>query len=125
MVKDLAAAHALCEVSPNEESLLLSPRRPIVLLRRRPGTPVADAVAPRNPRLGVMLPYTPLHHLLLYELQGDALVMTSGNRSDEPTASDSRALGKAVTICSFTDGENTAAFVEIEKIEDPSYPPAR
>ncbi len=86
MVKDIAAARALCEVSRAEESLLVSPRRPIVLLRRRQGTSVADEVAPRSPCLGLMLPYTPLHHLLLHELDGLTLVMTSGNRSDEPIA---------------------------------------
>ena len=68
-----------------EAELLASPRRPIVLLRRREDAPVAAAVAPGSPWLGVMLPYTPLHHLLLADF-GGALVMTSGNRSDEPIA---------------------------------------
>jgi hydrogenase maturation protein HypF len=86
MTGDVAAAEALCEVPLPERELLLSPRRPIVLLRKRPGTGVAEAVAPRNPWLGVMLPYTPLHHLLLRALDGVPLVMTSGNRSDEPIA---------------------------------------
>src|SRR6185312_11330940 len=67
MVRDRTAARALCEVAPSEESLLVSPRRPIVLLRRRPGAPVAEEVSPGNPWLGLMLPYTPLHHLLLRE----------------------------------------------------------
>jgi hydrogenase maturation protein HypF len=86
MVADLAAVCELCDVSPVEEELLLSPRRPIVLLMRRPVARVADAVAPGNPYLGVMLPYTPLHHLLLRDLDGVPLVMTSGNQSDEPIA---------------------------------------
>ena len=86
MVRDLAGAGDLCEVTTEEQALLASRRRPIVLLRRRPGAPVADGVAPRNPFLGVMLPYTPLHHLLLHDLDGRPLVMTSGNRSDEPIA---------------------------------------
>jgi hydrogenase maturation protein HypF len=86
MVEDLAAAHEICEVSPDEEDLLLSPRRPIVLLRRRANICLAEGIAPRNPWLGVMLPYTPLHHLLLRELDRIPLVMTSGNRSDEPIA---------------------------------------
>jgi hydrogenase maturation protein HypF len=99
MVRDLAAARALCEVSPVEETLLASPRRPIVLLRRRPGAPVADEVSPRNPSLGLMLPYTPLHYLLVHELGGLALVMTSGNRSDEPIAfEDEDALKRLVGI---------------------------
>src|SRR5215218_10039595 len=66
MVADLAAARRLCLVDPAEEAMLASPRRPIVLLRRREGgAGVAPSVAPGNRSLGVMLPYTPLHHLLL------------------------------------------------------------
>jgi hydrogenase maturation protein HypF len=65
-------------------ALLAGPRRPIVLLPRRPGT-VAAAVAPGNRELGVMLPYTPLHHLLL-DAAGGPIVLTSGNLSDEPIA---------------------------------------
>src|SRR5581483_7931993 len=84
MVADLAAAERLCEVDDAERALLTSPRRPIVLLRKR-ADGVAAAVAPGNPFLGVMLPYTPLHHLLLRDV-GIPLVMTSGNRSDEPIA---------------------------------------
>ncbi|AGA28676.1 carbamoyltransferase HypF [Singulisphaera acidiphila] len=86
MVADLAGAHAIAEISTSEEALLESRRRPIVLLRRRPGADVAVAVAPGNHDLGVMLPYTPLHHLLLRALGATPLVMTSGNRSDEPIA---------------------------------------
>jgi hydrogenase maturation protein HypF len=88
MVRDIETAERLCEVDADERQLLVSPRRPIVLLRKRStlGELVCDAVAPGNPRLGVMLPYTPLHHLLFAEFRGQALVMTSGNRSDEPIA---------------------------------------
>lgn len=86
MAADVAKARALCEVSPAEEALLSSVGRPIVLLRKRPETAVAELVAPRNAFLGVMLPYTPLHHLLLRAVGGVPLVMTSGNRSDEPIA---------------------------------------
>jgi hydrogenase maturation protein HypF len=88
MVADVAGARALCRVDPAEEAMLASPRRPIVLLRRRPegaGTVVAPSVAPGNRSLGVMLPYTPLHHLLLAEV-GRPIVLTSGNVSDEPIA---------------------------------------
>jgi hydrogenase maturation protein HypF len=89
MVADLASARRIVEVSPAEEALLVAPRRPIVLLRRRPGAEVvADLVAPCNRWLGVMLPYTPLHHLLMHALDVPALVLTSGNRSDEPIAYD-------------------------------------
>jgi hydrogenase maturation protein HypF len=87
MVPDLAAARALCMVDEAEERLLDSPRRPIVLLGRRPDpvAAVAEAVAPGNRSLGLMLPYSPLHHLLLSEL-GRPMVLTSGNVSDEPIA---------------------------------------
>jgi len=84
----------LAEIGPGERDLLRSPERPIVLLRRRGGAPVAEAVAPGTPWLGLMLPYTPLHHLLLADA-GRALVMTSGNRSDEPIAvGDEEALDR-------------------------------
>lgn len=71
--------------SAEELALMASPARPIVLLERLESAPVAEAVAPGCRSLGVMLPYTPLHHLLLGDL-GRPLVMTSGNRSDEPIA---------------------------------------
>ena len=89
MVADLETAERLCEIDSSEAELLRSPRRPIVLLQKRLGAisgSISESVAPHNPWLGVMLPYTPLHHLLLEGFQGLALVMTSGNRSDEPIA---------------------------------------
>jgi hydrogenase maturation protein HypF len=78
---------SLAEVSPEEDALLRSPARPIVLLHRHASAAVAPSVAPGTPWLGVMLPYTPLHHLLAGDF-GGALVLTSGNRSDEPIAFD-------------------------------------
>lgn len=85
MAPDLGVIRLWCEVDFREEELLVSRRRPIVLLRRRPGCPVASSVAPGQRTLGFMLPYTPLHHLLL-RAAGRVLVLTSGNRSDEPIA---------------------------------------
>jgi len=91
MVADLAAARRLAEVDPTEERLLSSTRRPIVLLARRPDAAdaadalVAAPVAPGNRSLGLMLPYTPVHHLLAAEL-GGPFVLTSGNVADEPIA---------------------------------------
>ena len=73
----------LAHVGPEEEGLLRSRERPIVLVGRREDAPVAPSVAPGVPWLGLMLPYTPLHHLLAADF-GGALVLTSGNRSDEP-----------------------------------------
>jgi hydrogenase maturation protein HypF len=102
MVTDLEGARALCEVSPAEEALLLSSRRPIVLLRRRLGICISDQVAPRNPFLGLMLPYSPLHCLLMEALKGVPLVLTSGNRSDEPIAyRDEDALARLTGIADF------------------------
>jgi hydrogenase maturation protein HypF len=86
MVQSLKAARELCFLTHEEEDLLTSAARPIVLARRRPSNRIAKSVAPHNPWLGLMLPYTPLHHLVLAELEGVPLVMTSGNRSDEPIA---------------------------------------
>jgi hydrogenase maturation protein HypF len=82
MVADVAAAGRLCEVDETAAALLASSRRPIVLLPKRPSG-VAEAVAPGNRQLGLMLPYTPLHHLLLAGVAGP-VVLTSGNASDEP-----------------------------------------
>ena len=85
MAPGVAAAAELVELGPEEERLLCSRERPIVLAPRRASAAVADSVAPRSRELGVMLPYTPLHHLLLADM-GVPLVMTSGNVSDEPIA---------------------------------------
>jgi hydrogenase maturation protein HypF len=90
MVADLKSAKELCEVLPGNQELLDSSCRPIVLMSKRPGTIVAEAVAPGNPNLGIMFPYTPLHHLLMQKMAGVPLVMTSGNRSDEPIAFEDR-----------------------------------
>jgi hydrogenase maturation protein HypF len=85
MALDLDAARQLGLVDDASADLLTSPARPVVLLPRSPGAPVAASVAPGNRQLGVLLPYTPLHHLLL-GLAGRPLVLTSGNVSDEPIA---------------------------------------
>jgi hydrogenase maturation protein HypF len=86
MFPSLTQLERECEVAPQERALLVGPACPIVLLRSRPGR-VAACVAPNNPRLGVLLPYAPLHHLLMREL-GFPIVATSGNLSDEPIATD-------------------------------------
>ena len=85
MVKDLAAARTLCHVSDEEAQLLTSTARPIVLLAKRAATHVASNVAPRSREFGVMLAYTPLHHLLLDAVDAP-LVMTSGNATDDTIA---------------------------------------
>lgn len=105
MVADLAGARRLAHVSPAEGALLGDPAAPIVLLRRRDDAPLAPAVAPDNPLVGVMLPSSPLHHLLLARVGGesgrasDALVMTSGNLSEEPLCTeDDEALDRLAGI---------------------------
>jgi hydrogenase maturation protein HypF len=98
MFPSLAAIAAEAHVGQAETALLAARERPIVLLRRRAGGRLAVPVAPRNPYVGAMLPYTPLHHLLLADL-GFPVVATSGNRSDEPIAIDEReALGRLAGI---------------------------
>jgi len=86
MVADLEAARALCELGAEHERELTSPARPIVLAPMRESAGVAASVAPALSELGLMLPYTPLHHLLARAMRGAPLVMTSGNRTDEPIA---------------------------------------
>ncbi|HWY90945.1 MAG TPA: carbamoyltransferase HypF [Solirubrobacteraceae bacterium] len=102
MVGDLAAARRLVFLRDEEAALLQGPARPIVLAPRRTGVPVAHAVAPGAPELGLMLPYTPLHHLLLADVEalgGSALVMTSGNVCDEPIAyEDEDALARLAPL---------------------------
>jgi len=85
MCRGLSEVREHCEVDEEEEKLLLGVERPIVLLKKRAGSVIAPSVAPRQRTLGVMLPYSPLHHLLLNGAL-KALVMTSGNVSDEPIA---------------------------------------
>lgn len=85
MVKDLEAAKAMCHLSEEEIQSLTSPQRPIVLLRRRENATVAENLCPGVGDIGVMLPYTPLHHLLFNNPACPAaLVMTSGNYSGHP-----------------------------------------
>ncbi|MFN2398215.1 MAG: carbamoyltransferase HypF [Gemmatimonadaceae bacterium] len=87
MVADVEQVRELCAVSDAEAALLKSPERPIVLLAKRRPSALAEAVAHGSGELGVMLPYTPLHHLLLAAV-ARPLVMTSGNTADEPIAYD-------------------------------------
>lgn len=85
MARDLAAAEALAVLTDLERGLLTSVERPIVLAPKRAGGLLASGVAPRNRLVGLMLPYSPLHHLLLADV-GRPLVMTSGNLAEEPIA---------------------------------------
>jgi hydrogenase maturation protein HypF len=93
MARDIATVRGLCEVSPQEERVLVSSESPIVLLRKKEGTihhavtRPGSPVAPGNPFLGIMLPSSPLHHILLGEL-ASPVVATSGNLTDEPICTD-------------------------------------
>jgi len=103
LVASIEAARELVELTPAEEMLLEGRERPIVIAKRRSGARVADSVAPRGPDLGVMVAYSPLHHLLARDV-GAPLVMTSANVADEPIAytdADARArlAGIADLIC--------------------------
>lgn len=99
MVPSLAAAAALAEISRAEARLLSSVERPIVLLSTKDHPDLSPRIAPGNRYLGIMLPYTPLHHLLFVLGEFRALVMTSGNPSDAPIAfDDAQALADLGTI---------------------------
>lgn len=105
MAPDLETIRRFCSVNSDEAQLLASRRRPIVLLDALPDAPVAPSVAPGYATLGIMLPYTPLHHLLLRAYAEAApdrpavLVMTSGNLSDEPIAyRDDDAVARLASI---------------------------
>ena len=108
MVRDLSAARRIIDLSPESEELITSVARPIVLAAARAHL---EAVAPDNSELGVMLPYTPLHHLLFAAGAPDALVMTSANRSSEPIAyEDEQALEQLSGIAdAFLIGERPIA----------------
>lgn len=98
MAADLSFVEKLCQMGDAERTLLTGREKPIVLLRRRPGNPLTDSVAPGVDTLGMMLPYTPLHHLLLNQTDPKlavepvppVLVMTSGNFSEEPIATENQ-----------------------------------
>jgi hydrogenase maturation protein HypF len=86
MMPDIETVKQHCSVSDSERELLASSARPIVLLKRKPESNIVKEVAPHQDWIGVLLPYTPLHYLLFTASQSTALVMTSGNLSEEPIA---------------------------------------
>ena len=112
MSPDLDAVKKYCVVSESEQRLLLSNRRPIVLLRKRDMRLLSDFVSPNNDYIGCMLPYTPLHHLLFRQpVKGDvpsqepnfrALIMTSGNLAEEPIVRDND--GAREKLAGIVDG---------------------
>ncbi len=111
MSLDIKTVEMFAELNPKEKDLLLSPRRPIVLLKKKHPNPLAESVAPRNGYFGTMLPYTPLHYLLLKE-GFIALVMTSGNISEEPIVTDNgEALQRLGKIADFFLMHNREIYI--------------
>lgn len=96
MVKDVLQAAELCDINSLEKELLLSPECPIVLLKKKPFSAAARAIAGALPCLGIMLPYTPVHHLL-FESGFQALVMTSANKKDDPICIGNREAVKRLS----------------------------
>jgi hydrogenase maturation protein HypF len=102
MARDLSAIEEACLVSEAERAVLAGARRPIVIVPRRPGAALPEAIAPGNRTLGVMLPYTPLHHLLFAGAPYSLLVMTSGNLSEEPiVVSNEEAISRLAGVADW------------------------
>lgn len=129
MAPDISRIKKFCEVSPEEEHLLLSSKRPIVLLTKKKDTDLPESISPKNPCIGFMLPYTPLHYLLFYHPKDsatvfrdpstsphfEALVMTSGNLSEEPIVIDNReALEKLSGIVDAILLHNRDIFMRVD-----------
>jgi hydrogenase maturation protein HypF len=94
MAADLNQADALAYITPAARELLLSPRRPIVICPKRANVKISPAVAPAQDTIGIMLPYTPIHHLIMKDMP--ALIMTSANISDSPLISGNREALKSL-----------------------------
>lgn len=135
MAPSIAAADMFCVVSDAERNLLLSNRRPVVLLEKKPGELLSEAVSPNNRFIGVMLPYTPLHYLLFHhpilaerqltDPHFTALVMTSGNLSEEPIVRDNvEAVKKLADIVDGFLLHNRDIFMRVDdSVVRPSFVP--
>lgn len=131
MPRDLAAAEQLCVITDAERTALAGTRRPIVLMPRRESASISAHVAPGNARLGIMLPYTPLHHLLFEGAPYAALVMTSGNMSEEPIVSGNQEAGprlRGLADCFLLHNREIHARVDdsvVQTFEGREYPVRR
>ena len=119
MARDLAAAERECVTDEEAEAILTGHQKPILLLERRAGGKICPSVAPGNPRLGIMLPYAPLHHLLFDYDDGrcmpDCLVMTSGNISGAPICRDDEAAVRELgTLCDEFLSHNRAIRIRAD-----------
>ena len=109
MMRDMDTVRRYCEADETEEAVLTCARKPIVLLKKKKGCTIAEDTAPNNNRLGVMLPYTPLHCILMESF--DALVMTSANISDRPMIyDDHEAMDKLFGIADAVLTHNRKIF---------------
>ena len=111
MMKDMAAVERECNIEPGQETVLTGHQKPILLLKRRMDSKLAPEIAPGNPKVGVMLPYTPLHMLLFAYPDGedfpDSLVMTSGNPSGAPICRTDEDAAEALSgICDLMLSHN-------------------
>jgi hydrogenase maturation protein HypF len=115
MARDLSAIEGVCEISDAERDTLAGPASPIVILRRKDGAGLPESVAPGNRTLGVMLPYTPLHHLLFAGAPYDLLVMTSGNLSEEPiVVSNAEAEERLAGVADWFLTHNRDIFMRVD-----------
>lgn len=126
MMPDMKTIRSFCEVTPGEGDILKGPIRPVVLLKKRRDIVISDFVAPENNYLGVMLPYTPLHYLLFYyplthhsspttRHHFNALVMTSGNLSEEPIVTDNQdALERLSSIADAFLLHNRGIYMRVD-----------
>jgi len=109
MMRDISTVRRFCEMDVTEEDILTCARKPIVLLKKKEGCTIAKSVAPGSNRLGVMLPYTPLHCILMENF--DVLVMTSANISDRPMIyDDSEAMDRLFSIADAVLTHNRQIF---------------
>ncbi len=114
MVKDVETAKSLCFISEKEEKILSSNKRPILLLRKKENSILSDKIAPNINRLGIMLPYTPLHYLL-FQKGISSLVMTSGNRSTAPIQYKNRqAIKQLRKIVDYFLIHNREIYIPVE-----------
>jgi hydrogenase maturation protein HypF len=115
MARDLAAIEEVCEVSDADRAALAGPSSPIVILPRKAGAALPEAIAPGNRTIGIMLPYTPLHHLLFAGAPYALLVMTSGNLSEEPiVVSNREAQQRLAGVADWFLPHNRDIFMRVD-----------